>query len=62
MDKEFDTGLVWFRRDLRAHDNAALSAALERCAHVHCVFVLDREILDSLPAQTGGWSSFEKRW
>ena len=49
MDKEFDTGLVWFRRDLRAHDNAALSAALERCAHVHCVFVLDREILDSLP-------------
>ena len=49
MDKEFDTGLVWFRRDLRAHDNAALSAALERCAQVHCVFVLDQEILDSLP-------------
>ena len=49
MDKEFDTGLVWFRRDLRAHDNAALSAALQRCDHVHCVFVLDREILDVLP-------------
>jgi len=21
---EFDSGLMWFRRDLRAHDNAAL--------------------------------------
>ena len=49
MYQEFDTGLVWFRRDLRVHDNAALSAALQRCKHVHCVFVLDREILDLLP-------------
>jgi deoxyribodipyrimidine photo-lyase len=49
MDKEFDTGLVWFRRDLRVHDNAALSDALLRCARVHCVFVLDRAILDCLP-------------
>lgn len=49
MDKEFDTGLVWFRRDLRVHDNAALSDALQRCAYVHCVFVLDRAILDGLP-------------
>ena len=49
MDKEFDSGLVWFRRDLRVHDNAALSAALQSCASVHCVFVLDRAILDDLP-------------
>ncbi len=49
MHKEFDSGLVWFRRDLRVHDNAALSDALQRCAQVHCVFVLDRAILDGLP-------------
>jgi len=49
MDKEFDTGLVWFRRDLRVHDNAALSAALLSCTQVHCVFVFDQEILDVLP-------------
>jgi len=49
MQKEFDTGLVWFRRDLRVHDNAALSAALECCTRVYCVFVFDRAILDVLP-------------
>ncbi|MES2581654.1 MAG: deoxyribodipyrimidine photo-lyase [Pseudomonadota bacterium] len=49
MHKEFDTGLVWFRRDMRVHDNAALSDALQRCAQVYCVFVLDRAILDDLP-------------
>lgn len=49
MQKEFHTGLVWLRRDLRLQDNAALSAALERCDRVHCVFVLDRAILDPLP-------------
>jgi deoxyribodipyrimidine photo-lyase len=49
MQNEFDTGLVWFRRDLRTNDNAALSIALQRCARVHCVFVFDRSILDDLP-------------
>jgi deoxyribodipyrimidine photo-lyase len=49
MDMRFETGLVWFRRDLRAHDNAALSTALQSCQHVHCVFVFDRDILDNLP-------------
>ena len=43
------TGLMWFRRDLRAHDNAALFHALKACAQVHCVFVFDRAILDKLP-------------
>jgi deoxyribodipyrimidine photo-lyase len=49
MSKEFDTGLMWFRRDLRTDDNAALYHALKRCKTVHCVFVFDKEILDSLP-------------
>jgi deoxyribodipyrimidine photo-lyase len=44
-------GLMWFRRDLRAHDNAALFHALKHCQKVHCVFVFDREILDALPRQ-----------
>ena len=43
------TALFWFRRDLRAHDNAGLSAALAAAAQVHCVFVFDRTILDQLP-------------
>jgi deoxyribodipyrimidine photo-lyase len=45
------SGLMWFRRDLRAHDNAALFHALKHCQKVHCVFVFDREILDALPRQ-----------
>ncbi len=44
-------GLVWFRRDLRLHDHAALYAALKGCEQVHCVFVFDREILDILPQE-----------
>jgi len=49
MQKLFSTGLVWFRRDLRTYDNAALATALQQCDQVHCVFVFDRAILDSLP-------------
>ena len=44
-------GLMWFRRDLRAFDNAALYHALKSCKQVHCVFVFDKAILDSLPKQ-----------
>ena len=40
---------MWFRRDLRAQDNAALYHALNACEQVFCVFVLDRAILDALP-------------
>ena len=43
------TSLVWFRRDLRAFDHAALHHALRQSAAVHCVFVYDSTILDSLP-------------
>ena len=49
MSKQFDTGLMWFRRDLRADDNAALYHALKSCKTVYCVFIFDRQILDELP-------------
>ena len=45
----YDHGLVWFRRDLRASDHAALAHALGHCRQVWCVFVFDRQILDPLP-------------
>ncbi|MBY0466002.1 MAG: DNA photolyase family protein, partial [Burkholderiales bacterium] len=45
----YDRGLMWFRRDLRATDNAALYHALKSCKHVWCVFVFDTDILDPLP-------------
>src|SRR5512137_75292 len=45
-----DAGLVWFRRDLRVADHAALAAALKSCRRVYCAFVYDRAILDELLA------------
>src|SRR5574343_2056886 len=48
-DKSYAAGLVWLRRDLRAHDNAALYRALRACRQVHVVFVFDTAILDPLP-------------
>lgn len=44
-----DTSLVWFRRDLRSFDHAALHHALTTSRQVFCVFVFDRAILDDLP-------------
>ena len=44
--------LVWFRRDLRVADHAALHAALSAHGAVHCVFVFDTEILDLLPSRS----------
>lgn len=41
--------LVWFRRDLRDFDHAALSRALTSAERVYCAFVFDTEILDVLP-------------
>jgi deoxyribodipyrimidine photo-lyase len=49
MQKKYRAGLLWFRRDLRAQDNAALHHALKACKQVFCVFVFDRDILDALP-------------
>ncbi len=45
----FARSLVWFRRDLRDFDHAALHAALRDSQAVYCAFVFDREILDHLP-------------
>ncbi len=47
-----NTAMVWFRRDLRIHDNAALWHALKAARRVHCVFVFDSDILDALPDKT----------
>jgi deoxyribodipyrimidine photo-lyase len=49
MTHSIDRALVWFRRDLRATDNAALYHALRSAREVWCAFVFDRDILDPLP-------------
>jgi len=46
-----EKALVWFRRDLRDDDHAALSAALSGARQVYCAFVFDTEILDALPSR-----------
>ena len=46
---QLEKALVWFRRDLRDHDHAALSAALASARQVWCAFIFDRDILDALP-------------
>src|SRR6266702_3774672 len=48
LDANFQNGLVWFRRDLRTGDNAALYYALKHCERVWCVFVFDTTILQPL--------------
>jgi len=45
------SALVWFRRDLRCEDHAALYHALRRYERVYCVFVFDTDILDALPSR-----------
>jgi len=48
VNDTFDTALVWFRRDLRTTDHAALYHALKHCERVWCVFVFDTTILQPL--------------
>ena len=40
-------GIVWFRRDLRLHDQPALIAACEACSEVIPLFVFDEPLLRS---------------
>lgn len=47
----FNKSLVWFRRDLRNFDHAALHHALERSTAVFCVFIFDKPILEHLDAR-----------
>jgi deoxyribodipyrimidine photo-lyase len=44
----YPAGLMWFRRDLRADDNAALYHALKHSGKVWCVFVFDTDITTPL--------------
>jgi deoxyribodipyrimidine photo-lyase len=46
--EKYDKALVWFRRDLRDYDHAALYHALSAARQVYCAFVFDSEILDRL--------------
>lgn len=48
MTRELDAALVWFRRDLRCDDQAALYHALRAARRVYCAFVFDEDILAPL--------------
>ena len=45
---QYENALVWFRRDLRDFDHAALYHALKSSQAVYCTFIFDTEILDKL--------------
>ena len=47
---DMSSALVWFRRDLRIEDHAALFHALTAHEAVYCVFVFDINILSQLPS------------
>ncbi len=46
----YEKALVWFRRDLRDFDHAALHHALKASRTVYCAFIFDKAILDPLLA------------
>lgn len=46
---QFEKSLVWFRRDCRSFDHAALYHALKNSRQVYCAFIFDKSILDDLP-------------
>ncbi len=46
---KYEKSLVWFRRDLRCSDHAALHHALKQSRSVYCVFIFDQAILALLP-------------
>lgn len=45
----YTKSLVWFRRDLRHFDHAALYQALKQSKSCYCVFIFDTNILQKLP-------------
>jgi deoxyribodipyrimidine photo-lyase len=51
VSKKYKNSLVWFRRDLRDYDHAALSHALKESEHVFCIFIFDKEILNALKSK-----------
>jgi deoxyribodipyrimidine photo-lyase len=44
-----EISVMWFRRDLRIHDNAAFYHALKSGSAVVPIFIFDKHILDELP-------------
>ncbi|MES2580729.1 MAG: deoxyribodipyrimidine photo-lyase [Pseudomonadota bacterium] len=44
----YTKSLVWFRRDLRDYDHAALYHALKSSPQVYCAFIFDTDILEQL--------------
>lgn len=48
MSSSYQSSLVWFRRDLRDYDHAALYHALKFSKQVYCAFIFDTEILNQL--------------
>ena len=49
MTPSYPVGLIWFRRDFRLTDNAAIYQAAKQCETLFCVFVFDDSILSTLP-------------
>ena len=49
MTPSYPVGLIWFRRDLRLTDNAAIYHAAKQCEQLFCAFVFDISILSTLP-------------
>ncbi|GAB3197131.1 deoxyribodipyrimidine photo-lyase [Pontibacter aydingkolensis] len=50
--------IIWFRRDLRLHDNAGLYHALQQEHPVLPLFIFDADILDDLPDRDDARVSF----
>ncbi|MFN3315697.1 MAG: deoxyribodipyrimidine photo-lyase, partial [Raineya sp.] len=46
--KKQELSIFWFRRDLRLHDNAGLTHALQGAYPVLPIFIFDKNILDDL--------------
>ena len=61
---DYARALVWFRRDLRDFDHAALYHALRRSRAVHCVFVFGRDypapIVDHAQARAAALRLFKR--
>jgi len=54
------TAIVWLRRELRVHDNPALTAAVREFDRVVPVFVLDERLIDGrFPSRSRAWFLFE---
>ncbi|MCF8243974.1 MAG: DASH family cryptochrome [Saprospiraceae bacterium] len=46
-------GIVWFRQDLRLHDNEALTEALQHCDTIIPIYVFDRRVFHGKTRQFG---------